>query len=101
MHKCFILGPLTKNLIFVQPKVERIIAVLLNNLKTFKSHASKAAETSKPSFKMSTEGDVFYVYVKRQLMSTVISADECLWKFLLVVLCYLGAHCMIKSICKA
>lgn len=27
---------------------------------------------------MSTEGDVFYVYVKSQFMSTVISADECL-----------------------
>lgn len=27
------------------------------------------------------EGDVFYVYVKRQFMSKMISADECLWKF--------------------
>lgn len=31
---------------------------------------------------MSKQGDVFYVYVKMQFMSTVISADECLWKFL-------------------
>lgn len=100
-HECVILGPLTQNLIFVRPKVERIIAVLLTNMKTFKSHASRAAATSKPSFTMSTEGDVFYVYVKRQLMSTVISADECLWKFLLEVLCCLGAHCMIKSICTS
>lgn len=50
---------------------------------------------------MSTEGDVFYVYVKRQFVSTVISADECLWTFLLGVLSCLGARCMIKAICIA
>lgn len=42
------------------------------------SHASRVAATSKVSFTMNTEGDVFYVYVKRQFVSTVISADECL-----------------------
>lgn len=61
---------------------------------------SRTAATSKRSFKMSTEGDMFYVCVKMQFMSTVISADECLWTFLLEVLCCLGARCMIKSICK-
>lgn len=64
------------------------------------SHASRVAATSKVSFTMNTEGDVFYVYVKRQFVSTVISADECLWIFL-EVLCCLGARCMIKAICKA
>lgn len=61
---------------------ESIPAVLLTNLNSalrpFASHVSRATATSKPSFTMSTEGDVFYVYVKRQFMSTVISADECL-----------------------
>lgn len=84
---------------------ESFPAMLLTNLnsalKPFASHASRVAATSKPSFTMSTEGDVFYVYVKRQFMSTVISADECLWKFLLEVLCCLGARCMIKAMCKA
>lgn len=47
-------------------------------IKPFASHASRASATSKPAFTMSTEGDVFYDYVKRQFMSTVISADECL-----------------------
>lgn len=51
------------------------------------SHAWKAAATRKPSFTMSAEGDVFYVYVKRQFMSTEISADECLWTFLFGVPC--------------
>lgn len=60
---------------------ESFPAVLLTNLNSALrpfTHASRAAATSKPSFTMSTEGDVFYVYVKRQFMSTVISADECL-----------------------
>lgn len=81
------------------------LSLLLTNpstaLKPFASHASRATATSKPSFTMSTEGDVFYVYVKRQFVSTVISADECLWKFLLGVRCCLGARGMIRAICKA
>lgn len=79
-------------------------AVPLTNLSSVlrlcASHASRVAATSKVSFTMNTEGDVFYVYVKRQFVSTVISADECLWIFL-EVLCCLGARCMIKAICKA
>lgn len=42
-----------------------------------------AAATRKPAFTASMEGDVFYDCVKRQFMSTVISADECLRKVLL------------------
>lgn len=40
--------------------------------------ARRATATSKSSFTASIVGDVFYDYVKRQFMSTVISADECL-----------------------
>lgn len=61
---------------------ESFPAVLLTNLNSklipFASHASRAAATSKPPLTMSTEGDVFNVCVKRQFVSTVISADECL-----------------------
>lgn len=53
-------------------------AVPLTNFRLCASHASRVAATSKVSFTMNTEGDVFYVYVKRQFVSTVISADECL-----------------------
>lgn len=42
------------------------------------SPASRASAALKRSFTANTEGDVFYVYVKRQFVSTVISADECL-----------------------
>lgn len=110
-HKCVVFDAVTQNW-KAKAKSQKMrwvenlfLALLLTNLnsalKPFASHASRTAATSKPSFTMSTEGDVFYVYVKRQFMSTVISADECLWKFLLGVLCCLGARCMIKAICKA
>lgn len=72
-----------------------------SELRLCTSHAWGVAATSKLSFTMNTEGDVFYVYVKRQFVSTVISADECLWFFFLEVRCFLGARCVIKAICKA
>lgn len=62
-----------------------------SELRLCTSHAWGVAATSKLSFTMNTEGDVFYVYVKRQFVSTVISADECLG-FFLEVLCFLGAR---------
>lgn len=43
-----------------------------------------------------SEADVFYDNVRMQFMSTMISTDEILWKFLLS----LGAHQMIKAMCK-
>lgn len=49
-----------------------------SELRLCSSHVLGVAATSKLSFTMNTEGDVFYVYVKRQFVSTVISADECL-----------------------
>lgn len=71
-----------------------------SELRLCTSHAWGVTATSKHSFTMNTEGNVFYVDVKRQFVSTVISADECLW-FFLEVLCFLGARCVIKAICKA
>lgn len=51
---------------------------------------------TKAAFPKSSEAKVFYENLRRQFMSTVISVDEILWKFLLS----LGAHRMIKARCK-